>query len=80
MTLLKVFSFWRKSSRPQNDNKFQVWGENAADVRLGISYALSQLNYEFSKNKATMKPFSPEEASMMEVAGLKVGERVPIEL
>ena len=55
---------------------------NTADtayVRYGISYALSQLNYEFSENKTATMPFSPEETSIMEVAGLKVGERVPIE-
>ena len=58
----------------------QKRGENSAAVRYGLSYALSHLNYEFAKTKTKrMVPFKPKEANMMEVAGLRVGERVPIE-
>ena len=43
-------------------------------------FALSHLNYEFAKTKTRrIVPFKPEDANMMEVAGLRVGERVPIE-
>ena len=53
--------------------------ENTAAVRDGLSYALSHLNYEFAKTKSRVVPFKPEEANMMEVVGLNVGETVPIQ-
>ena len=57
----------------------QKRGENTAAVRYGLSYALSHLNYEFAKTKSRMVPFKPNEANKMEVVGLRVGERVPVQ-
>ena len=72
----QVCSFWHKISRHKTMTHYFRY----ADVRFGISYALSHLNFEFSKNTTTMVPFSPEEEGIMEVAGLKVSEWIPIEL
>ena len=48
-------------------------------MRYGLSYALTRLNYEFAKEKSGMVAFKPEVANVMEVADLRVGDRVPID-
>ena len=48
-------------------------------MRYGLSYALTRLNYEFAKEKSRMVAFKPEVANVMEVADLRVGDRVPID-
>ena len=53
--------------------------ENPAALRNGLSYALSHLNYEFAKKKTRVVPFKAKEANLMELVGLRVGERVPSE-